>query len=126
MASTTSKGKTKTSTSRTRKPRAVKPVVVETPKVEEPVVEETPKQTAADRKVEARREFVMTGDKLAFVRSNARPAETTCLCGCGSPTKGRFSPGHDALLKRSLSCTIELGTPEDAAVAKEAQEIFGW
>lgn len=67
-----------------------------------------------------------TGDRLAFVVANARPATTSCLCGCGGSTKTRFVPGHDALLKRDLAATAAHGTDEAKAQAQTALAVFGW
>lgn len=68
----------------------------------------------------------LTGERLAFVVENARPAQTPCLCGCGELTKGRFFPGHDAVLKTRLAATVERGSAEDAALAMSALASFGW
>lgn len=107
-----------------------------------PVVEETPvEQTAEDKAAakqaereqakEARREaklqeVALDSERAAWVAANARPAVSPCLCGCGGETKGRFVPGHDALLKRSLSATLEVGDDTAKAQAKAALATFGW
>lgn len=78
--------------------------VVETPA--EPVVETKKSKWEA-----------LDADRLAWVTENARPAVSTCLCGCGGTTKGRFVPGHDATLKEALKAT----PGGDAALA-----TFGW
>lgn len=74
--------------------------------------------------------------RTAWILRNARPAVSSCLCGCGGTTKGRFQPGHDATLKESLKATIAAddggdaeipGTPAAAAAdARAALSTFGW
>lgn len=130
MASKTSTAKSRSS--RSRKEQDNTPVVDETPVVtevatatEEAKVEE-PKETAADRKRKKEMEFIIPDERLDFVVRNARPAMNNCLCGCGSVTKGRFFPGHDATLKRELSATVAHGTDEAKALAAEALDKFGW
>lgn len=69
-------------------------------------------------------------DRLTWIAAHARPALSPCLCGCGEMTKGRFAPGHDAILKSRLSQTpgqqardIEtaMGWPAKEPVADEAE-----
>lgn len=85
------------------------------------------KAEAAESK---RREKLAThaieGDTLQWIADNARPAVTPCLCGCGETTKGRFFPGHDALLKRTLTATIETGDEAAVTLATQAMATFGW
>ena len=64
----------------------------------------------------------LTGERLAFVVANARPAVSRCLCGCGGTTKGRFVPGHDATLKEHLRAGAKAG----CADSKAALKTFGW
>lgn len=69
----------------------------------------------------------LSPEAAAWVAEHARPAVATCLCGCGGETKGRFVPGHDALLKRDLAVTAEhADTPETRELAKAALLTFGW
>jgi hypothetical protein len=68
---------------------------------------------------------VLATDRAAWIAANARPAVSTCLCGCGSPTKGRFFPGHDATLKETLKVTAAAGG-EAGASAEAALATFGW
>lgn len=69
----------------------------------------------------------LSPEAAAWVAEHARPAVATCLCGCGGETKGRFVPGHDALLKRDLAVTAEHAeTPETRELAKAALLTFGW
>lgn len=56
---------------------------------------------------------------LAKIAKMARPAESPCICGCGGTTKGRFVPGHDAVLKERLKATK---TPAAEAVLRQ----MGW
>lgn len=65
-------------------------------------------------------------DRLAVVLANARPAESNCLCGCGNLTKGRFFPGHDAVLKAQLGVTARLTDDARSADAQAALAKFGW
>jgi hypothetical protein len=54
-----------------------------------------------------------------------RPAPPTgrkCRCGCGSPVKRRFLPGHDARLKSDLLKRARKG---EEAAARELEEL-GW
>lgn len=83
--------------------------VVETPAVETP-------------KVKAPRFTPLDTDRAAWVAANARPAVSTCLCGCGGSTKGRFVPGHDATLKESLKAGATAGCADSIA----ALATFGW
>ena len=89
----------------------------------------TTSETAKTEKVER---FVPMSDAVAkWVAENARPAEAPCLCGCGGTTKGRFVPGHDALLKETLRATLgERGGKGGSAAAKrsarKALATFGW
>jgi hypothetical protein len=57
--------------------------------------------------------------RLAWIAANARPALSPCLCGCGELTKGRFAPGHDAVLKSRLA-----QTPGDQA--RDIERAMGW
>jgi hypothetical protein len=68
----------------------------------------------------------MDADLAAWVAEHARPAESQCLCGCGGTTKGRFVPGHDALLKERLAATVLLGTDDASAQATIALAAFAW
>ena len=73
----------------------------------------------------------LTDAEARWVAENARPAESPCLCGCGNLTKGRFFPGHDALLKERLRATIgerggKGGSKKAQAAAKQALATFGW
>lgn len=56
----------------------------------------------------------------------ARPAIAACLCGCGTMTKSRFAPGHDATLKERLKATVASGTGAAARDAAEAIARYGW
>lgn len=56
----------------------------------------------------------------------ARPAIAACLCGCGTMTKSRFAPGHDATHKERIKATILHGTPKAKVAAASAQAKFGW
>ncbi len=67
----------------------------------------------------------MDAKTAAWVAANARPAESDCLCGCGGKTKGRFVPGHDALLKETLKATAAAGG-EAGKSAQAALATFGW
>jgi hypothetical protein len=67
----------------------------------------------------------LANDRAAWVASHARPAVAKCLCGCDGETKGRFVPGHDAVLKSRLAATIATDTPE-AWDALAALQTFGW
>lgn len=55
----------------------------------------------------------------------ARPALAPCLCGCGTMTKGRFAPGHDAIHHARLDATVKAGGPA-AKHAQAALDAFGW
>jgi hypothetical protein len=95
--------------------------VVETPEVEtEVALEETRdgKLTAKQRKSIERFPAIDEADldALALV---ARPAISPCICGCGTPTKSRFAPGHDATLKERLKNT-------ESAAARAIEETLGW
>lgn len=91
--------------------------------VETPEVPEEPKLTKKQEKQQAR---VLDAATAAWVQAHARPAVGLCLCGCGSETKGRFFPGHDALLKERLRATVELAEGEAKASAEAALATFGW
>ncbi len=44
-----------------------------------------------------------------------QPAVRTCLCGCGTPVRGRranFAPGHDSRLKSRLLLAARAGNAE--------------
>ena len=88
----------------------------------------TPETPAVDAPVEdkpKKEKPVLTAETASWVRANARPAVSPCLCGCGGETKTRFVPGHDAKLKSLLTATIAAGGPA-AADAQAAQDTFGW
>ena len=127
-----------------RKEANMASITTEAPVVEAPVADETeaPKaevakapakakmtkaeKTAARQAKSLERFPVLNEKKAAWVAANARPAMAPCLCGCGTLTKGRFAPGHDATLKVTLSNTAKHGTPEAAKLAKAALKTFGW
>lgn len=67
----------------------------------------------------------LTAAEAKTAASVARPAEAACLCGCGSLTKGRFTPGHDATHKARLAATVAAGGAA-AKHATEALATFGW
>jgi hypothetical protein len=84
------------------------------------------KAKAADPKHPA-----LSDEEAAWVLANARPAEAACLCGCGGVTKGRFVPGHDAVLKSRLARTAAQDTgqtdgPDAAWDAHASLVVFGW
>jgi hypothetical protein len=68
----------------------------------------------------------LSADAAAQVAAVARPAVSPCLCGCKETTKGRFYPGHDAILKERLKATTESKNEEAAASATAALATFGW
>lgn len=82
------------------------------------------KKTKEERSLE--RFPVLDAEIAAEIASRARPASAPCLCGCGTLTKGRFAPGHDALLKERLTNTANHGTEEAKASATAALATFGW
>jgi hypothetical protein len=92
--------------------------------VSTPDVDETP-EVEAKPEPKAKPDHRMTTEAAKWVAENARPRESSCLCGCGGLTKTRFVPGHDALLKRSLAATAE-SKGAAAKHAKAALETFGW
>lgn len=110
-----------------RKTQNTAPVVDETPE-EEAAPEAAPKQTAAERKTARSldRFPVLSEQDATWIAEHARPAISPCLCGCDTPTKGRFAPGHDAMLKERLVNTRDHGTPELAELATVALGRFGW
>lgn len=56
-------------------------------------------------------------------RTQAQPATSrTCLCGCGSPVKSRFSPGHDARLASWLR-RLEAGLMEQEEFEAKGVDI---
>lgn len=57
--------------------------------------------------------------QLSKIAAIARPAESPCICGCGGKTKGRFVPGHDAVLKARLKAT-------DTEQARQIEKKLGW
>jgi hypothetical protein len=65
-------------------------------------------------------------EEATWVAANARPASSSCLCGCKETTKGRFAPGHDAILKTRLHTTAEGDNAETAELANAALVTFGW
>ena len=68
----------------------------------------------------------LTDAEAAEALRVARPAIAACLCGCGSMTKSRFAPGHDATHKERLKATAANGTTKAKAAATEALAAFGW
>lgn len=78
------------------------------------------------KRIETLTTHAIEGDSLQWIVDNARPAVSACLCGCGETTKGRFFPGHDALLKRTLQATIETGDEAAVTLANQALATFGW
>lgn len=58
------------------------------------------------------------------VRENSvsPPTGRKCRCGCGSPVKNRFLPGHDAKLKSRLVKDARSGKE----AAKQELEELGW
>jgi hypothetical protein len=68
----------------------------------------------------------MSDADAARAAATARPAINPCLCGCGETTKGRFTPGHDALHHQRLLATATGGTAKAKASAKAALVAFGW
>jgi hypothetical protein len=76
------------------------------------------KQTAKERKSIER--FPALDDaSLVDIATRARPALMPCICGCGTMTKSRFAPGHDAQLKERLKNT---GTQ----AARDIENTLGW
>ena len=75
-----------------------------------------------------RTEAIEDIEQLTWMRDNARPAKSRCLCGCGELTQGRFAPGHDAKAKAGLIATIrsEDATTEAVQLATDALAAFGW
>lgn len=115
-------------------PRNTKTVETpETPEVETPTAEATPAETKpsaeerrATKKMEIQESRVMDSALVNWVATHARPALAPCLCGCGGETKGRFVPGHDALLKVRLEATAALGSETQQQDAHAALTAFGW
>ncbi len=51
-------------------------------------------------------------------QTTTEPVVRTCLCGCGSPVRGRranFAPGHDSRLKSRLLLAARAGNAEARA-----------
>jgi hypothetical protein len=89
------------------------------------------KALAAD--AEAKRAMAIGKDEAATKQAEpqaqtAPNAGHTCLCGCGSPTKGRFVPGHDARLKSRLINTVldPKSHVEDRKDAEAELGTLGW
>lgn len=78
--------------------------------------------TPETTKTKAPRFTPLEAERAAWVAANARPAVSTCLCGCGGTTKGRFVPGHDATLKEALKA----GVMQGCEASKAALATFGW
>lgn len=76
------------------------------------------KVTARERKSKERFPS-LSKDALADIATRARPALMPCICGCGTMTKSRFAPGHDAILKERLKNT-------DSPAAREIEKTLGW
>jgi hypothetical protein len=97
---------------------------VETPEADAPATEveltETRegKITAKERRSLDRFPALSDEEQSALVLV-ARPAVNPCLCGCGTLTKSRFAPGHDATLKERLKNT-------DSETARAVESTFGW
>lgn len=91
---------------------------------ETPAPETTP-ETEKTPKVKTPKWDALPADRAAWIAAHARPAVSSCLCGCGSETKGRFFPGHDATLKETLKVTAAAGG-EAGASATAALATFGW
>lgn len=68
----------------------------------------------------------LDAQRLEWVVENAYPAERECLCGCGTMTRRRFAPGHDASLRRSLEQLAENGDKKAAKLADQALINMGW
>lgn len=60
--------------------------------------------------------------RLDWVVDNIRPALSECQCGCGTPTRRRFAPGHDASLRRNLEQLANDGNKK----AEQALIKAGW
>lgn len=73
-------------------------------------------------KVKTPRFVPLPTDRTAWIAAHARPAVSSCLCGCNGTTKGRFVPGHDATLKESLKASAAAGDENATA----ALATFGW
>lgn len=84
--------------------------------------ETAPVETPAEPKVKEPRFPALDTERAAWVAKHARPAISTCLCGCGGTTKGRFVPGHDATLKEALKTGAAAGDKSSIA----ALATFGW
>lgn len=89
------------------------------------------KALAADAK--AKRAMANGNDKAATKQAEPQARATpnagqTCLCGCGSPTKSRFVPGHDARLKSRLINTVldPKSHVEDRKDAEAELGTLGW
>lgn len=91
----------------------------------EPVAEAKPaKKTKEERSLE--RFPVLDPTSAKWIADHARPASSPCLCGCGVLTKGRFAPGHDAILKERLTNTANHATGDAQSAAQAALATFGW
>lgn len=92
----------------------------ETPDVDGPADDDaTPTK---EKKVKEPRFTPLPVERTAWIAANARPAVSSCLCGCNGTTKGRFVPGHDATLKESLKASAAAGDENATA----ALATFGW
>lgn len=60
--------------------------------------------------------------RLDWIVDHIRPAVSVCQCGCGTATRRRFAPGHDASLRRSLEQMAESGNKK----AEKALVNAGW
>lgn len=50
----------------------------------------------------------------------------SCKCGCGTQTKSRFAPGHDAKLKGILQKVVRTGTQVERSYALQTAQQLGW
>lgn len=91
-----------------------------------PVVEETPAPETKTKKAKEPRFTALPEDRVLWIAQHARPAVSSCLCGCGGTTKGRFMPGHDATLKESLKAGTKSEDIVIADASRAALETFGW
>lgn len=93
-----------------------------------PAVTDNKTTAPASKKAKAKtpRFAPLPADRAAWVAANARPAVAPCLCGCNGTTKGRFMPGHDAVLKATLEQTAKTGDAKAKKAATTALATFGW